>query len=113
MQEPLPTAGPSYKAGRLIRLPGLAAAFTPVLLVVGLSAVWGWDRAADDGFAAYAVSAASAIWLSDAPFQSPARDEAEGVAEHAAAPQAVQAEDVLVPARVAVRRTRIGGLYGP
>jgi len=105
--------GQPRQAACMIRLPSLAAGLTPVLLLVSLSSIQGWDRATDEGFAAHVVSATSAFWLGDAPFQSPALDEAEDVAEHATVPQAEQAEDLLKPVRVAVRRTRIGGLYGP
>lgn len=91
----------------------LAAALAPLLLAVGFPSAQGFAYASTDGFSAPIVSAEAGFWLSDAPFQTPALNAGEDVAEHAAAPRAVQAEDVLMPIRVAVRRTRIGGLYGP
>ncbi len=92
---------------------GMISVLAPILLVMGLTSFQAAASAADDGFSSAVVSAASTNWLNDAPFQSPAPDEAEVVAEHAAAPHDRQTADVLMPDRVAVRRMRIGGLYGP
>lgn len=89
------------------------AALSPLLLVIVLATYQGMAGESDDGFSASAATSASTIWLTDAPFQSSVPDEAEELAEHAAAPQPRQTAEVLMPDRVAVRRMRIGGLYGP
>lgn len=97
---------------RAVALP-MAAIMTPLLVLAGLAAQQRVDGAAERAFSASAHGMATVCWMTDAPFQSPALEEAEGAAEHASAPHAEQSHDVLVPDRLAVRRTRIGGLYGP